>query len=746
MGTWQVTPQPAASGNALVFNQSSTTLEVPPGSTSDLGSYTATYTYTAPNGCPATASTVITIIPSLDCPREYARFDERITCSTPGTPVVFSSTRQWPQGRGTYLVECPIVLEDGDFIIEPGSTWYFEAGASVTVGRKASLWVMSSTLTAACDQMWDGIYVLPNSLGMTLTDGRGGPSIPTPSDVGGAAATTNEISHSLHGIVWERPDLTPLIVTSTRFLHNRVSITCGPYVVADPSYVDDGLVPDGSAIVNCVFDSDPAAFLFPFAGMGMVSHIHMLADAWPFGNTLIAGNRFGRGLVGILSDNGSDRSMSGVVGPHNLFDNNTLAGIHIRTQRSPLTIELNKFNYPDARANLRPYAAIQNFFTVPAEGMPWDYNQKATRISQTRLASGTAGIHAGELAFLGELHVLANEFTQAIRPTNLNTLGGTTQQTGIEVGSLHAPYQFRGNTFKHLGSAMYLSPQGAGAPLQAEIEGNLTTDCRVGLWLENSDNLSTPSSQWPIVWPHCNTFRRAANSSGNTAIGVNYGIALAANTRVLLDHPAHMPPPGISPTEVMTNYFDDASGLGLYRWIYNPQANVSAGFTPIYTAFLDTALAPVNGRIYATQYLLKVDFTTANSPNFNVIVSSDPAKHRYDDNFSCITGFVPGLGFNAPPRPLPTIPQAPSTGFVIAEPTPNPVSGILTLVYDLTGARQAELVLRDLLTGQCIKRQVLVSGPGIATMQVTELRPGVYACTILADGQPIITRRVLIQH
>ena len=78
---------------------------------------------------------------------------------------------------------------------------------------------------------------------------------------------------------------------------------------------------------------------------------------------------------------------------------------------------------------------------------------------------------------------------------------------------------------------------------------------------------------------------------------------------------------------------------------------------------------------------------------------------------------------------------------------PNPVADETTISYVLpTGTHRAELLVRTCLAGKEVRRISLAVGEQESRLSVRELPDGLYFCTLLADGVPVQTQRLLVAH
>ena len=107
--------------------------------------------------------------------------------------------------------------------------------------------------------------------------------------------------------------------------------------------------------------------------------------------------------------------------------------------------------------------------------------------------------------------------------------------------------------------------------------------------------------------------------------------------------------------------------------------------------------------------------------------------------------YLPRPGGGVPPLITPT-PSQPTGRWHVGQNSPNPVvEGTTQISYRLPANEAAELTLRDVLTGQVVKRVTFAGGEGELTLAVAGLRPGVYAYAVTCGGAVVATRRLVVQ-
>ncbi len=169
-------------------------------------------------------------------------------CYTAQTPnivslsgTLFSGSFQFVAGQ-RYFVSGNLVLtgsgRNPTFTVPAGCTLNVAAGARIDVTAATTLALAGGTLTAACGQMWDGVYV------------QDGANFST--QAGGSPARNAEISYATAGVVLTGGSPAAFAVAGTNFLHNYESLR-----LQNPTRT--------GTVSTCFFDSDPAAFFPPFA-------------------------------------------------------------------------------------------------------------------------------------------------------------------------------------------------------------------------------------------------------------------------------------------------------------------------------------------------------------------------------------------------------------------------------------------------------------------------------------------------
>ncbi len=250
-------------------------------------------------------------------------------------------------------------------------------------------------------------------------------------------------------------------------------------------------------------------------------------------------------------------------------------------------------------------------------------------------------------------------------------------------------------------------------------------------------NNTTNKRPWQGRGTPCgnHAFRRTSSAPAATAsVGMHvapaqYAGALApefdnANVRFITGDPY---------TVVMKNYFVGGSGTN-FQYLYN-----QAGGNLPYTAYLDKS-ANCGGCLVQLQNEIQ-----ANSTGFNVVPSNTPVVLDYEPDMSCSnemppykSGFQRGLMLQ---NGTPTVKDK-----VLLEGSPNPASETMEITYRVAYSRSTTLVVRELLSGRIRQTLSLTAKQGTVSVSVAGLTPGVYTYSLLADGIPRATRKLVVTH
>ncbi len=681
------------------------------------GAFSAVYTYTDPaTGCTSSDTATVRMV---GCELSQG-FDVDLTPYIQNGPLTQNIFQ--PNTRYYIPADVELELETDDFVLPSGCVLLFDGNKSrLIVGQGAHLTIAGATLTAACEEMWHGIRVTNLSRGIRLEASPiGSPSDPDADDTDALPTRYNHILHASLGIQIAAPGVTPWHIAHTEFAHNLEGVVLN-YDTASSSNPIQPVKNGRGYIKDCDFWSDSLLFKAPHARQGQVSIINVVTGRWDVTECPITGNRFRQTLIGLhsISPVGAPTGRVQVGAPDggNRFAC-VLAGILLQSSRGGHTLTDNHFSLPNR--NLRPACADATIA-----------NLNLSALAQQAVGVWVADATTGES---GMANVVArNTFEQYQSVASLQSVGAFAPM-GLWLEPGQAAYRVLDNTFVNLKTGVKLVPRYATAV--AEIGANDFRHCSDGILVSNDGPAS--GSTTPIVWLRCNSFVR----SSTTAPGRMNALHLTAQTQVLLDDPGST----TRYTTMMKNRFlIEPSALFNTRFIYNENVNT----LPVYTAFKEldptdpAAIYPINFKTEIQTKSVNVDVEGRANPN-------SPGSYSdilYKDAFSCTrqdlitnAGFNPLRGVNASPTVvLPSV-------VTVSQNNPNPFSDETTIAYQLSNTLHAELIVRDVLTGQVMKHLTLdVKAPAVQ-LSATGLQPGVYVYSVIADGVTVATRRLLISR
>ena len=634
-----------------------------------------------------------------------------------------------------YHVTCPIVLGGSqilslsDYEMAPGCELLFDPATSLTVDKGARLTVRASRLTAACDQQWEGILVGSKSRGLLI--GRAADSFTTPLPAAGQygeECTESEISHAAVAIRWNRPDLTPLHLLHTLFWCNLTDVQTGPLPA---NLIGENVPPAAAAsVLNCRFDGASAHFKkgYPTNWTEVYALAHLDFGDWNPGPMPVAGNYFGHALLGIHADlavpDAESRSFNLLL-EANAFEACYVAGVYIDRLEGTLAVEgKNRFQFAErAFLSQPPLQPLWTDFLATYKRVAENLQDPLTGLQRT------AGVAVPKLRSDGSANLRVvgkNTFVQDEKIADFTDLGDF-PQIGILTNEVLAPYQIEDNIFLNLAEGVRLGDLGwTGA--NSTFLGNRFTDCGTGL---TTYNQSGASAGVPYLWARCNTFERTILANGSP----NWGILMEGTlTRIIFDD---LTASGGLYSTPMKNRF---TGPERDRMTWLESRSLQGA--PRYVTY------SVNSSALGTPVDLVGDIMLR-SQGFDVNSGFMIGLQDYTDGQDCASEGLPNAGIQ-PLRPgkgeTATPAAAPAALTAALHPaSPNPTATETTIGYALPDkCQQAEIVLRDLLTGQARQRVVLDTRAQSATLRVAHLPAGVYSYTLLVEGAAVATRRLLI--
>ena len=646
------------------------------------GQFLFTYTYPGPCG-PQAVSTTVTILEG-DCEIKsanpvYVLQDAVYTAQSAAAVNLFNDPAM------TYYVEHDVVLLDGAFYLQAGCRILFAKDVKLTIGSSAQVvGYFTSTFTAACVDMWDGILV---------------------EDGGGLWLNGAEVSQSQRGIMLQYPDQL-LNLEDCQFRSNQHSVT----IVAGPETLPRAIDPDfGNSVKNCIFTVDQ--FMLPLAGSPNRSKTHLNIGNWDVRAWKISGNLFDKALIGVFAgERVSDLKAPGRMIGANLIDNDftrcELAGILVPTHTWVGNVTDNTFTFSTAAPPLTPFMqAVITDYSFP-----------------TTVGVRTLGMFANLNSGVGESLIKSNTFTSPTAPTSYYGFGSLAQPTFTAPIGLYSSKcwaKIEANTFENLEAGLAL-----GATQGMEIIDNSFVNCRLGVRFLNALGVFDPQ---PLRLT-CNTFNRSTNLGQSAAILLDAGALIELARRdangVLINGDAMPPTPG----DGMKNLFAGGGqvGSGNENWhLYNPLANPSL----VYKTF---ALNSSNS-LPVTNTTTVVTFGNVNLSSSGMPVFLDPDHTcSEEDNL-----YNYGLQRS----------QLPTTSGISLTPVPNPADATVSFVYELpVGVRTAEILVRESISGQIVARYPVSAATTTITVPTTSLPSGLYLAVLNAGGRRHTSVRLQIAH
>jgi hypothetical protein len=659
-----------------------------------------TYTVTATDakGTKTTATVLVSVNQNC-CQRDYApaivelddEYGTIIGPPGPGCPIGCTITKPDPfraYPAGTYFhvrSGGSLHLIGTSFRMPPGTVLMMDPGRQIIIDD-ATLDLEGATITATCNEMW-GSLRLPNlSHGLTAT----------------ASNLHTRIMHSLEGIVIEdmlgpggpvqgQPTFQ---LDAIDFLHNYSSLTINR---------ENGSAFATDRIRRCLFDSDPTQMKAPYNGTGASAnyaqeHVRLTGN---LASMKFMSNILRHAIIGVR-----------LLAPPNTSI--TPAATLTSTQFSDFY--LAGVFYADA-AQAAPTPNRQ----LLADNCTFSFLPSTTTLATDQLTNTrnaySAFFPAGVTGIATKfMTVDANQsvFEQANAMSYPSFSYGkySPAQTGIAARHIR---RLTGNTFRRLHAGVAHELQ-AGST-EAEVKGNLFVECSKGYEFVPSD--ANGPNIAGIAWLDCNTFARGVDKL--TRPGTSFGIFCDATAYAKIDNPD---PSITAGTTFLRNRFDDAgAGASQYQAIYNANSG------------------------YLLRYYTYYDIKPLYDPFVNAYVSisappTGQAGGASNPGNECAPDYPTGIGIartavsgTKENRPL-----------QLAQNAPNPVNGVTTFQYQLpSAAQQAELLLRRATDGVEMGRLRLAPK---ATHYEADLRnypAGVYFYTLVVEGVPTLTRRLIVQ-
>ena len=648
-----------------------------------------------------------------------APYQQTVQAVVPNAPTILAGTyvggRIFPSGTYRVLAGTNVRFTQGDYIFRPGSVVMVEPEVDFIVGQQGQLIAEATTFTAACNQLWNGIFVATDARGLVV--GRAADRLTTALPATAAYGQQNpvsEISHATVAVQWANPAQVPV-----RLLHTLVKNNAQG-VLSLSAVGGSGVVAASAAIVNCDFDSYSSQMRT--GNPDDYTHVALNLDGWNYKQMTVAGNRFRRCIVGVLLRN--QQSGAAIT----LADRNEfmalMVGVWAQDVAGGLTVNGNRFSYDYPYPT--QYAISANLMTR--------FHNRFPGIN-TGLNNRYTGLYVqgSYTPASGTLTVQANDFRQGV-VTNSFPATWAYPQRGAVLNCVNGKYLILNNLFENVETALRIGLRHLG-DAQSKVASNRFYNNSQNIVLHSTGG--PPLTGTPVFWPQCNTFRRTVNSTtASTAIRVESGTFIFDSWEDQVS--------GSGWKEFMKNRFDDQTGTN-QRMRYLSNANRA---TIRYTAY-ETQDANLSYNINLRPELR----LAARNTGFDVTQSSNTSITSYIHDYSCLVADGLDDGFNLPrtsQEPVPattddTAPQA-HESFVGAA-SPNPVADEAHVALRLpAGTMQAQLLVREVQTGQVVGRHSLRAAAQEATIPVGHLRDGVYTYSVVADGVVLGTKRLLVSH
>jgi hypothetical protein len=135
----------------------------------------------------------------------------------------------------------------------------------------------------------------------------------------------------------------------------------------------------------------------------------------------------------------------------------------------------------------------------------------------------------------------------------------------------------------------------------------------------------------------------------------------------------------------------------------------------------------------------KIDFSGHYVPNGNAGESVIRYVFFLTDNPSdtvCVS-----VGYSAYPLGI----QSNTSTASISNAYPNPANDRVSFNYNLQQSDAGSVIIRNLL-GSVVKETALTSGPGKITFNTGDLADGVYFYSLIANGQTVLSKKLVVKH
>ena len=680
---------------------------------------TTTYTVvaTSPDFPTLTFSATVNVLPNCCQQSTAANIIQlnNVYEYTPGQPNNNDPFQGQPSGT-TFHVTGDLTLKAqfrspsaiSRFVMPPGTVLLMDAGASVIVRQGARLEMNGSTITAACNEMWGGLRIEGTSEQLDMHGvAAGGGTV-------GYSTMRNRIMHSQQGIVLEDggPEFQ---INHTNFLHNLNSLDIDRRTTPFRHYPLNGGVVDNK-IVYSTFDSDPELMKSPYnynLSTGQYyytdTHIRVAGNLSGTHSEMgFRGNTLSNSLFGIKAD----RTSTPLRILNSTFENFLLAGIHYGSLTGPLTsvtsadeLIVGRDTYlHDAPCTFRfrPYGPLPSTSQINA----------ATSQYANSIFYGMTGISTSTAPTALRVTVANSLFEQQYPGDYSQYMPTPSWQTGISASTLTDVSRNRFTDLR-LGIAHNLPANATGN----SIIGNLFAGCGFGYAILNNFGVGgTSQATAGTVTQGCNTYARTTNLSYNS--GQYYGIFVNSNAFARIT--------GNGQNGLLTNRFEDG-GLGASRFQAIYSGNSSQPF--VYDTFddyrINTLASLIGGNVSLTQHMPGIIY-----PNNNTTCAP--------------TGTPYGLQRGTSQTGAATSASVHQT--ILEQNAPNPAHGATRIDYALAaGAQEAKLLVRRALDGRIVATVPLNTAEKSQVLDLDAYPSGTYFYTLLVDGTPAATRRLVVE-
>ncbi|WP_201982342.1 T9SS type A sorting domain-containing protein [Hymenobacter rubidus] len=475
-------------------------------------------------------------------------------------------------------------------------------------------------------------------------------------------------------------------------------------------------------VTNCTFDSDPDAMKSPYAASGTnrtytYAHLRVAGNLAVLSATqlpIIRNNAFDHALLHVLLDATKGGSVNNPqLAPYLMLDQCTFTNFYLAGIAHTDAIDAQpSFNRPLTLTN----CTFKFFKELAAPNTPQIAAARST-VMFAYLRPGVAGISS---VFV-PVNVSSSTFVQSDTSpyADFHYANYRTEQSGIDARWLRdikpltnasAPNTFQG---LHYGIRYQLPAN----DMEAEIKGNLFAECEKGVDFVTELNSPPPAnvSTAGTAWLDCNTFTRGVSPAVRQSKA--YGIFVENGAAVRIDNPN----PLVNPNTTFLRNLFDVNGL------------TTADIVAIENDYAALSLTYYTYTDYQPTYS-QFTLGTVNLPVANPAVNSNPYQE-------CAPSYN-GVGI---PRPA----GAAGTGVVtagLAQNTPNPATGHTTITYQVpVTTRQAALLIRRATDGVLIGQLSLDVKADRQEVDLHSYPTGVYFYTLLTDGIPVSTRRLIVR-